>query len=66
MNRLQILKDRAFMLAQARAFFAIRNILEVDCPILTAGASIDAHIDLLPALYAGIETRFMHSSQSMA
>jgi elongation factor P--(R)-beta-lysine ligase len=57
-----VLKDRAFMLAQSRAFFSVRNILEVDCPILTKGASVDAHIDLIPVLYAGEETRYMHSS----
>lgn len=50
------------MLAAARAFFAARGIIEVDCPILTQGASIDAHIDLIPAEYAGHETRYMHSS----
>ncbi len=60
--KVNILKDRAFMLAQARAFFTMRNILEVDCPILTKGASVDAHIDLIPAQYADLETRFMHSS----
>lgn len=60
--QIKILKDRAYMLAQARSFFTARNILEVDCPILTKGASVDAHIDLIPALYAGQETRYMHSS----
>jgi lysyl-tRNA synthetase class 2 len=57
-----ILKDRAFMLSQSRAFFAARNVIEVDCPILTKGASIDAHIDLIPSIYANQETRYMHSS----
>lgn len=61
-GRSKILKDRSFMLAQARAFFAARNLLEVDCPILTKGASVDAHIDLIPAHYAHRETRYMHSS----
>ncbi|MBS4170678.1 EF-P lysine aminoacylase EpmA [Neochlamydia sp. AcF95] len=62
LNRGKILKDRAFMLAQAREFFAKRQILEVDCPILTQGASIDANIDLIPARYANLEIRYMHSS----
>ncbi len=61
-KRIQILKDRALMLAQARAFFLARQVTEVDCPILTAGASVDAHIDLIPILYSGQETRYMHSS----
>ena len=50
------------MLAQTRIFFEERSVLEVDCPILTEGASVDAHIDLIPALYAGASTRYMHSS----
>lgn len=61
-NRLSFLRDRALMLAFARDFFAKRKILEVDCPILTRAASIDAHIDLMPALYLGSETRYLHSS----
>lgn len=62
-NKAAILKDRAFMLAQSRAFFAAHQILEVDCPILTRGASVDAHIDLIPVEYGGgEEIRFMHSS----
>ena len=44
-RRLYILRDRGLMLARCRTFFDERDILEVDCPILTQGASIDAHID---------------------
>lgn len=61
-TRPNILRDRALMLAVAREFFAKRKILEVDCPILTKGASIDAHIDLIPATYNGKEIRYLHSS----
>lgn len=50
------------MLKTARSFFDNRNILEVDCPLLSASASIDAHIDLIPALYNHKETRYLHSS----
>lgn len=50
------------MLAQARTFFAERDVIEVDCPILTTGASVDVHIDLIPAQYAGNDTRYLHSS----
>lgn len=57
-----ILQDRAHMLNKARLFFARRNILEIDCPIITAGAPVDAHIDLIPATYASSETRYLHSS----
>lgn len=56
------LRDRGFMLKQARAFFDERHILEVDCPLLTAEASVDAHIDLIPAIYHGQDKRYLHSS----
>lgn len=56
------LQDRARMLKAARTFFEERAVLEVDCPILTAQASVDAHIDLIVALYRGVEKRYMHSS----
>ena len=61
-ERLQILRDRAAMLARARSFFSERNILEVDCPQLTNGASVDAHIDLIPAIYQNSDIRYLHSS----
>lgn len=60
--RLEILKDRAAQLRHAREFFHVRHVIEVDCPLLTAEASVDAHIDLIPALYLGSETRYLHSS----
>jgi len=60
-KKIAILRDRAAMLAAARLFFANRNVMEVDCPLLTAGASVDAHIDLISASNAG-EIRYLHSS----
>ena len=59
-QRLQIIQDRASMLAKARAFFAERMILEVDCPILSHAASVDAHIDLISANLAGGGTGYLH------
>jgi lysyl-tRNA synthetase class 2 len=50
------------MLERARLFFKERGVVEVDCPLLTAHASVDLHIDLIPALYAGVQTRYLHSS----
>jgi lysyl-tRNA synthetase class 2 len=50
------------MLKQARTFFYQRELVEVDCPILSPRASIDAHIDLIPALYHGQEVCYLHSS----
>jgi lysyl-tRNA synthetase class 2 len=60
--RLTILRDRAHMLAEARSFFKERGVIEVDCPLLTQKASVDAHIDLIPALFDGKEKRYLHSS----
>ena len=62
MNKLGTLRDRARMLATARSFFKERVVFEVDCPAITLGASIDAHIDLIPATYAHQEIRYLHSS----
>lgn len=62
MHKIDILKDRADCLRQARKFFFEREVIEVDCPLMTRHASVDAHIDLIPALYLGKETRYLHSS----
>lgn len=50
------------MLRASRRFFEERGILEVDVPILSELASIDAHIDLVPALYGGAKPCTLHSS----
>lgn len=62
MNRIEILKDRAALLARSRAFFDSRKMTEVDCPLLTSKASVDLHIDLISALFSEKETRYLHSS----
>ena len=41
-----ILQDRALMFKKVRRFFEQRKVLEVDTPLLSRGAPIDAHIDL--------------------
>jgi len=51
MSKNSRLRDRATMLKETRRFFDERSILEVDCPLLTEHASVDAHIDLIPATY---------------
>jgi len=61
MSRISCLHDRAHMLAKARAFFAARNVLEVDCPAISRLASVDAHIDLVPVSIEGT-TAHLHSS----
>lgn len=50
------------MLAKCRAFFQERGVCEVDCPAISAGASVDAHIDLIPIHYVDYERRYLHSS----
>jgi elongation factor P--(R)-beta-lysine ligase len=57
-----MLRDRAHMLAESRAFFKNRNVLEVDCPILGRGAAIDDNIDLMSVLFEGQTRLFLHSS----
>jgi lysyl-tRNA synthetase class 2 len=61
-DKIKRLHDRAYMLGCARHFFDVRKILEVDCPSLSTRASIDAHIDLIPALYHHQEACYLHSS----
>jgi len=60
-EQIKILRDRSDMLTTARNFFLQRNILEVDCPLITQAASIDAHIDLIKVLDEQ-GTRYLHSS----
>jgi len=56
------LKDRAHMFKDARNFFEQRGVMEVDCPILSPRASVDAHIDLIRACYHGKTPCYLHSS----
>ncbi|MEI8365433.1 MAG: EF-P lysine aminoacylase EpmA [Parachlamydiaceae bacterium] len=60
-DKLSALRDRSHMLAQARLFFSERGVLEVDCPLITQAASVDAHIDLITVKNLG-EQRYLHSS----
>lgn len=53
------------MLDSTRRFFSERSVLEVDTPFLTRAASVDAHIDLIPA-QSNNETRFLISSPEYA
>jgi len=61
-DRIKHLHDRAHMLSRARQFFLERNVLEVDCPALSRFASVDSHIDLIPALYQRQDKAYLHSS----
>lgn len=64
-SKLSRLKDRAALLKAARDFFYERNVMEVDCPSLSALASVDTHIDLIPAYYRGKTKMYLHSSPEM-
>ncbi len=61
-DKIHILKDRAKMFVKARNFFTKRDILEVDCPILSKTASVDIHIDLIRAYGSSSDTHYLHSS----
>ena len=54
------------MLQEARAFFAARKILEVDCCALRPCAAIDANIDVISASVSNVETGFLHTSPEYA
>lgn len=56
------MQDRASLMRQARLFFDQRGVMEVDCPILSAQASVDLHIDLIKAIYQGSSLHYLHSS----
>lgn len=46
--RIATLRQRADMLARARQFFAARDVLEVDTPLLGKGLVVESHIDPVP------------------
>ena len=50
---LEALRARARILAAIRAFFAERDVLEVETPALSAAANLDPHIDSLVTSYQG-------------
>ena len=41
---LPVLKQRAFLLAEIRAFFAAKNVMEVETPVLSSAANTDLQI----------------------
>lgn len=61
-EKIKILKDRAQMLGKARGFFQQKEILEVDCPIMSHSAAIDVHINLIRAYGTNSATRYLHPS----
>ena len=63
---LAVLKQRAQMLASIRAFFAVRDIWEVDTPVLSVAATTDPHIHsfAIPLIDSG--ERYLHTSPEFA
>ena len=59
---MKFLKDRARLLADVRLFFAEKDVLEVDTPILSPTAPIDPYIEVIHAEIAPNEWGFFHSS----
>lgn len=57
-----ILRDRGQMLSSVRSFFQKRDILEVDCPLLSHYAPIDPHIDLFEVSLGEGKKGYLHSS----
>lgn len=58
---LAVMQQRARMLAQLRAFFAQRDVLEVETPILQRHAVTDVHIDSLDVPLTG-SNAYLHTS----
>ena len=54
------------MLQEARAFFAKRGVLEVDCCALRPCAAIDANIDVIDASVSDAKRGFLHTSPEYA
>jgi lysyl-tRNA synthetase class 2 len=63
---LESLKDRAKCLSIAREFFAERNILEVDTPILSSTAPVDEHIDVFRVMLPDNKCGYLHTSPEYA
>ena len=60
---LNLLKRRAKMLAELRAFFAKRNVLEVETPALSQAANTDPYIE---SFSLDNRQRFLHTSPEYA
>ncbi|MCB1777402.1 MAG: EF-P lysine aminoacylase GenX [Candidatus Competibacteraceae bacterium] len=55
---LPILRLRAQLLAQIRVFFATRDLMEVETPILSAAATSDPHLASFTTVYSGPGPRY--------
>jgi lysyl-tRNA synthetase class 2 len=62
----EILEARARLYAAVRAFFFERKVLEVDTPILSAGATVDPNIDSFRARDVAGTERWLQTSPEFA
>jgi elongation factor P--(R)-beta-lysine ligase len=65
-NKATILRDRANMFEEIRAFFKIRAVLEVDCCSLVRCPALDANIDVMHTFVTDRETGYLHTSPEYA
>lgn len=65
---IDVLKLRARLLAEIRAFFAAREVWEVDTPALSSAAATDANLHSLACPYHGPDPRplYLHTSPEFA
>ncbi len=63
---LEVLERRAALLARARAFFAARDVLEVETPLLVNAAVTDVHIHSARAELDFSRSYFLHTSPEYA
>ncbi len=61
-NKIQILKDRSYMLKKVRDYFFDNNVVEVDCPILLKTCAIDRYIDVIEADLGNNSRGYLHTS----
>lgn len=61
-SSIEILQDRAAMFRAVRDFFEEKGVLEVDTPILSKTAPIDANIDILKTHATSKQVGYFHSS----
>lgn len=64
-NRCRNLRRRSALFAKVRQFFQVRGFIEVDCPALSQSASVDEHIDLIPARFDCDTHCYLHSSPEL-
>lgn len=62
----RMLRARATMMAQIRAYFAARGVLEVETPTLSRAGITDLHLEPLVTQITGSGRRFLHTSPEYA